>query len=167
MQQAALGPKQSTPRSTGVFCILAVFRHTGPHTSALPPALLAPAASLCRLLSWRRKECGSAHLSLRLRCACPAGKLHSASALLRTPCLLCRRNSSFPAVQWMRWGACAPGNKEIQSLVRAAFSIPRAAGAGRRSHIAAARRRKPEKAKSHISPLFWLFRWEKRKHRPT
>ena len=59
---------------------------------------------------------GSAHLSLRLRCACPAGKLHSASAPFRTPCSLCRRNGSFPAVQWMRWGADAPGNKGVCKL---------------------------------------------------
>ena len=100
--------------------------------------------------------CRSPCSRLRPRCACPSGKLHSASAPQRTPCSLCRRNSSFPAVQWMRWGACAPWKQGVQALVHTVTAIScagqgkltprpvitRADGAGRRSHIAAARRRK-------------------------
>ena len=91
----------------------------------------------------------------RPRCACPAGKLHSASAPQRTPCLLCRRNRRFPAVQWMRWGAYAPWKQgETGFNARRPGYIRRhrvqqgkelhtsRSGARRRSHIAAARRRK-------------------------
>ena len=153
-------------------------RHSAPYWRNCK-ALSGCGFALLFLLSWHRKARGSAHLRLWLRCACPSGKLHSASAPLRTPCLLCRRNSSFPAVQWMQWGAGAPEIRkcglsctpyrlyaEQQGAARSGKPIipviPCAAGAGRRSHLAAARRRKPEKAKSHISPLFWPFRWEKR-----
>ena len=89
-------PRRQHPAHRRVFCIFAAVRLTGPHTSAWPLTCSRP----------------------RLRCACPSGKLHSAAAPHRTPCSLCRRNSSFPAVQWMQWGASAPW-KQGEASIRA------------------------------------------------
>ena len=94
------------PRPRCGICWLGAAGHTCPHTSARLLAMLAP----------------------RPRCACPAGKLHSAAAPRRTPCRLCRRNGSFPAVQPIRWGAARPGNKGVQAFVHTVTVISCAAG---------------------------------------
>ena len=113
-------------------CCLGALGHAGPHTSAFGFAV--------------RVRLGNCIPQLR------RGAL----------CSLRRRNSSFPAVQWMRWGADAPwkqGNaifsvhrtelyttkqgtvREGKLLFLHCTVIPRKAGAGRNFHIAAIRRR--------------------------
>ena len=96
---------------------------------------------------------GSAHLSLAAHIARARGfavrvRLANCIPQLRR-CALRARSAGGMAVSLPSSGCdgalTRPGNKGMQSLVHAAFAIPRAAGVGRRSHIAAARRRKTRK----------------------
>ena len=56
-------------------CWLGVAGHTGPHTSARPLAMFAPAASLWYLLAWRRRAYGAAHLRPPLAMLAPVASL--------------------------------------------------------------------------------------------
>ena len=116
-----------------------------------------------------RKACGSAHLSLAARSAHTCGfavrvRLENCIPHLRRGAL--RACSAGGTAVFLPSSRCdralaRPGNKEMQAIVHTApviygvaghskerqahrAVISRAAGAGRRSHIAAARRRKRE-----------------------
>ena len=118
-------------------------------------------------MSRQREVCGSAHLSPAARPARARGfavrvRLGNCIPQLRR-FALCARSAGEMAVSLPSSGCNGaprrPGNKEMQAIVHTApviygvaghskewqahrAVIPRAAGAGRRSHIAAARRRK-------------------------
>ena len=133
-------------------------RHAGPHTSACPLASLASAASLCSLLSWRRKALGSAHLrrAARLARACGlAVRVRLGNCIPRLHRSALRARSAGGIAVSLPSSGCdgaltRPGNKKDRLSCTPYLPYLARRGRGGAPHIATARRRKRVSCKQNL-----------------